>query len=186
MIKKILLAIIGVIVLLFACVVILAFTVSGDYKVERQITINKPKTEVFSYLKMLRNQNDWGPWTKKDPAIKLDYRGTDGTPGFVSSWKSENPEVGAGEQEIKKVVEGDRLDSELRFKQPFESTSDAYIITEAAGENQTKVRWGFTGSMPKPMNVMLLFMDMDKEVGKDFDQGLSNLKRIVETLPVVN
>ena len=55
------------------------------------------------------------------------------------------------------------------------------MITETAGENQTKVKWGFSGTMPKPLNLMLLMMDMDKEVGKDFDQGLSNLKRHLES-----
>ena len=181
MIKKILLTVVALIVLLVAAVVILAFTVSGDYKVEREVTINKPKAEVFSYLKNLKNQNDWGPWAKKDPAIKLDYRGTDGTPGFVSSWKSEMPDVGEGEQEIKKVSEGERVETQLRFKKPFESTSDAYMITEPVSESQTKVKWGFTGAMPKPMNLMMLFFDMDKEVGKDFDEGLSNLKKKLES-----
>ncbi len=186
MIKKILLAIVAVVVLLFACVVILAFTVSGDYKVEREVTINAPKSNVFDYVKHLKNQDTWGPWIKKDPAIKQEYRGTDGNTGFVSAWTSENPEVGAGEQEIKSIAEGSRLDTEIRFKKPFESTSQAFITTEATGANTTKVKWGFTGSMPRPMNLMLLVMDMDKEVGKDFEDGLSNLKRILETPPTIN
>jgi len=186
MIKKILITILTLIVLLFGVVVLLAFTISGDYKVEREITINRPKAAVFDYIKMLKNQNTWGPWTKKDPAMKLDYRGNDGYAGFVSSWKSENPEVGAGEQEIKKVTEGDRLDTELRFKEPFESKSDAYMITEATGPETTKVKWGFSGTMPRPLNLMMLVMDMDKEVGNEFDEGLANLKRILETPPIVN
>ena len=180
MIKKILLGLLALIVLLIGVIVVLAMTVSGDYRVEREITINKPKSEVFDYVKMLKNQNEWGPWAKRDPAIKLDFRGTDGTPGFVSAWKSEKEDVGSGEQEIKKVVEGERIDSELRFKEPFESTSNAYMTTEATGENQTRVKWGFTGTMPRPMNLMLLAVDMDKEIGKDFDEGLANLKRILE------
>ncbi len=186
MIKKILLAIGALIVLLIAALVILAFTVKGDYKVEREVTINRPKTEVFSYIKMLKNQNDWGPWAKKDPNMKVEYRGTDGAPGFVSAWKSENKELGEGEQEIKEVVNGERVDTELRFKVPFEATNDAYMTTEAVSENQTKVKWGFTGSMPKPMNIMLLFMDMDTVVGKEFAEGLTDLKRTLETQPIVN
>ncbi len=178
MIKKILLAIAGLLVLLIAAVVILTLVAPQDYRVEREIVINKPKAEVFAYLKMLKNQNEWGPWIKKDPAMKQEHRGTDGTVGFVTYWNSS--EVGEGEQEIKKIVEGERVDTELRFKRPFESKSDAYMITESVGENQTKVKWGFTGSMPRPMNIMLLAMDIDKEVGKDFDEGFANLKTILE------
>jgi hypothetical protein len=89
-------------------------------------------------------------------------------------------EVGAGEQQIKKVEDGKRIDYELRFKRPFESRSDAYLTFDDAGPAQTKVRWGFSGSMPRPMNLILLVMDMDKEIGKDFEAGLANLKSIVE------
>ncbi len=181
MIKKILVLVLALIVLLVATVVVLAFSISGDYKVERAVTINKPKSEVFSYLKILKNQNDWGAWAKKDPAMQMDFRGTDGTPGFVSAWKSDHDEVGSGEQEIKRVVEGERIDTELRFMEPFNSKSDAYMITEAVGEDQTKVRWGFSGTMPKPFNIMSLFFDMDKEIGKDFDEGLNTLKSKLES-----
>lgn len=180
MLKKILLVAAGLIVLLIAAVVVIALVAPRDFKVERETTINKPKAEVFSYLKMLKNQKDWGPWFEKDPAMKQEFRGTDGTPGFVSYWKSDKDDVGEGEQEIKKIVEGERIDTELRFKQPFESKSDAYLTTESVGDSQTKVKWGFTGSMPVPMNVMLLAMDMDKEVGKDFEEGLANLKARLE------
>lgn len=179
MIKKILIALVAIVVLLAAVVAIASFATATDFKVEREVTINKPKAEVFNYLKELKNQNEWGPWIKRDPAIKLDYKGTDGTVGFVSSWKSENPEVGSGEQEITKIVDGERVDSVLRFREPFESKADAYMITESSGEMQTKVKWGFSGSMPRPMNLMLLFVDMDKEIGKDFDEGLNNLKMIM-------
>lgn len=180
MFKKILIAVGALIVLFIVVGAILVVTTPADFKVEREVTINKPKAEVFAYIKYLKNQNDWGPWYKKDPAMTLRSRGTDGTVGYVATWSSTSDEVGAGEQEIKRIVEGERVDTELRFIRPFESKSDAYMITEAVSENQTKVRWGFNGSMPKPMNLVLLVMDMDKAVGNDFDEGLSTLKSILE------
>lgn len=180
MIKKVLLGLLALVVLLVAIVAVLAFVAPTDFRVERSVTINKPKGEVFGYLKLLGNQNQWGPWFRKDPGMKLESRGKDGTVGFVSAWDSQNADVGAGEQEITKIIEGDRVDTQLRFKRPFESQSDAYMIAEPAGDVQTKVRWGFNGSMPRPMNVMLMVMDMDKEVGKDFEEGLQNLKAILE------
>ncbi|HEV8591427.1 MAG TPA: SRPBCC family protein [Pyrinomonadaceae bacterium] len=180
MIKKIIIAL-GILIVLGVVAVVTATMLSPtDYKVERSVTINRPKAEVFAYLKQLKNQNDWGPWAKKDPGMKMESRGTDGTVGYTQVWDSTKHDVGAGEQEITKITEGERIDTQLRFKRPFESTSDAYMITESTGENQTKVRWGFSGAMPRPMNIMLLMMDMDKEVGKDFDEGLNNLKTILE------
>ena len=158
----------------------MALFVKKDYAVEREITINKPKQEVFDYIKMLKNQRQYSVWQQRDPNVKINYNGTDGTVGFISSWQSENKQVGTGEQEITKIVEGDRIDSKLRFKVPFEAEDDAYMTTEAVSPTQTKVKWGFKGAFPYPMNLMQLMMNMDKEVGGDLGTGLSNLKNVLE------
>jgi hypothetical protein len=178
--KKILGILVGLLLLVIGVLAALVFITPSDFKVEREITINKPRAEVFNYVKLLKNQNEWGPWVKKDPAIKLEYKGTDGEVGFTSSWESNVEDVGVGAQEIKKIVESSQIDTELRFKKPFESTSQAFMILDEASPTSTKVKWGFNGSMPKPLNLMLVFIDMDKEVGKDFDEGLKNLKGILE------
>lgn len=180
MIKKILLALVTVVALIIVVLGIASFLTTTDLKSERSIVINKPKTDVFAYAKMLKNQNEWGPWFKKDPSMKQEFVGTDGTVGFISKWDSTSEEVGAGEQEIKRIVEGERIDTELRFKRPFESKADAYFITEDAGNSQTKVTWGFDSEMPRPFNLMSLFVDMDAMVGKDFQEGLNNMKAILE------
>lgn len=180
MIKKILIALVVLIVLAIAAIAVLSFVAPTEIKVQREVTINKPKSEVFAYAKMLKNQNDWGPWFKKEPTMKQEFRGTDGTPGFVVWWKGEGAETGEGEQEIKKIVDGERLETELRFKQPFESTAQAFLTTEAVGETQTKVKWGFNSAMPRPLNIMCLVVDMDAALGKDFQDGLDSMKQILE------
>jgi hypothetical protein len=175
-IKKILLAI----VLLIATALIAAFFLPKNYAVEREITINQPKDSVFNYVKYLKNQDNYSTWNQKDPAMKKTHSGTDGTVGFIAGWESTNEELGTGEQEIKKIVEGERLDLELRFKVPFEATDNAYMTTEAVSASQTKVKWGFKGAMPYPMNLMLVTMNMDEMLGKELQTGLNNLKTILE------
>ena len=54
------------------------------------------------------------------------------------------------------------------------------MITENVAQNQTKVKWGFTGRSEYPSNLFLLFMDFEKMVGDDFQTGLQNLKNILE------
>ena len=81
MIKKILIAIILVALVLIVGVAIAAYVSPTDFKVERSVAINKSKADVFNYVKYLKNQNDWGPWYKKDPNMALGSRGTDGTVG---------------------------------------------------------------------------------------------------------
>ena len=159
---------------------ITALFVKKEYTVVREVSINKPRQQVFNYLRLLKNQDNFSKWAGMDPAMQKNYRGTDGTVGFVSAWKSEKKDVGSGEQEIKKIAEGKRLDYELRFKEPWESTSNAYLATDAVDSSKTNVTWGFEGKMPYPMNLMCLFMDMDDMIGKDLATGLNNLKGIME------
>lgn len=181
MIKKIIIALALLVVVLIGVVLAAAFMSPTDFKVERETTINKPQAEIYNYARLLKNQNEWGPWFKKEPTMKQEFRGTDGEVGFVSSWKGTTEQVGEGEQEIKKLTPSSRIDTELRFKKPFESKADAYLTLEPVSENQTKVKWGFTGSMPRPLNLFMLVMDMDKEVGKDIGDGLASLKTIMES-----
>ena len=173
--KKVLYIIIG----LIAIVCILGLVAPNDFAVERKVVINKPKDQVFEFVKYLKNQDLYSSWARKDSAMKKEFRGTDGKVGAVSSWEG-NKEVGKGEQEIKQITPGERIDFELRFKKPFEATNKAYMITETAGANQTLVKWGFSGRMPFPMNAMMLFVNMDKQAGEDFEIGLANLKELME------
>jgi hypothetical protein len=172
------------IVLLLAAVIVL-FLIIGlftkkDYKVGRDIIINRSKASVFEYLKLLKNQNKFNVWASMDPNMKTKFTGTDGTEGFISAWDSDNKNVGKGEQEIIKIVEGERIDYEIRFLKPFESTNWAFITTTSINEDQTRVHWEFNAKMKYPMNLMLLFMNMEKMIGNDLAKGLQNLKTILE------
>jgi Polyketide cyclase / dehydrase and lipid transport len=177
---NILVNILLVIAAIAAILLIIALFTKKEYSVEREITIARPKQAVFAYIKLLKNQDNFSKWATMDPDMKKEYQGIDGTVGFVSSWESENKKVGKGTQEIIKITEGERVDFKLHFIIPFEGIANAYMRTASIGENQTIVKWGFDSSMKYPMNLMLLFMNMENMVGNDFATGLSNLKDILE------
>jgi len=170
------LVLVGIIVLLL----ITGLFVDGKYAVEREVTINKPKQVVFDYVKFLKNQNQFSVWAKIDPAMKTEFRGEDATVGFVSAWDSENPDAGKGEQKIVKIDEGSRIDYEIHFIEPMESTDFAYMTFAAPNDSTTSVKWGFHGEMKYPMNLMLLAMDMEKMLAPDLQNGLNNLKALLE------
>jgi hypothetical protein len=169
-----------VLVSLLVSVLVTGLFVNGKYDVEREVTINKPKQEVFDYIKYLKNQDNFSVWAKIDPAMKKDFRGEDGTVGFVSAWDSEDPKAGKGEQKIIKINDGQRIDYELHFIEPFESTDFAYLTTEAVNDSVTTVKWGFDGKMKYPMNLMMLFMNMEEMLAPDLQNGLNNLKTLLE------
>ena len=159
---------------------IIAAFVKKSYSLSSEITINQPKQLVFEYLKLLRNQDNFSKWALMDPNMKKEYHGTDGVAGFIYAWDSEQKNVGKGEQEIIKITEGEQIDFEIRFIKPFAGIAKAYLSTVSLSENETQVIWGFSSKMKYPMNLMLLFMNMDKMVGNDLSIGLSNLKSILE------
>jgi len=167
--------IIGILLL----IIILALIAPKSYEVSRSITINKPLSEVFTYLKSLKNQDNWSPWAERDPNMKKTFTGTDGEVGCISAWESDHNQVGSGEQEITSITDNKEVTTQLRFFKPFESESDAYMRVDDVSDG-TKVTWGFSGKNKFPVSIMMLFMNMEKAVGGDFEQGLAKLKSTLE------
>ncbi len=168
-----------IILAIAALLLILGLIAPKHYEVNRSIIVNKPVSEVFDYLKYIKNQDYWSPWKKKDPNMKQTFEGTDGEVGFISKWEG-NKVVGSGEQEIKRIIENESIESELRFLKPWKSQSDAYLRVVGLDNKQTNVTWGFSGRNKFPFSIFMLFMNMDKAVGKDFEDGLNSLKQQLE------
>lgn len=175
---KILKRVLIVLGVLIAILLLAALFISKEYHLERTITINKPRADVFNYVKFLKNQDHYNKWVRTDPGMKKEFRGVDGTPGFVYAWDSKNDNAGKGEEEIKSIKEGERIDVEVRFEKPFEGIAQTPIITEDAGGGATKVTMGMTGKTAYPMNVMNLFMD--GMLGEDMEASLAMLKDVLE------
>jgi uncharacterized protein YndB with AHSA1/START domain len=170
---KIIFIVVGVIIVIPMA---LAVFVSKDYNVKRDVIIDKPRNEVFDYVRYLKNQDHFNKWVMMDTEMKKDFRGTDGSTGCVYYWDGEK--AGKGEQELVRIVEGDRIECELRFIKPFENTAHAQIITEEIAPNKTRVTWGMAGKNSYPMNFMNLFMN--SMLGSDLDESLSTLKNVLE------
>lgn len=176
---KILKRILIVIAALVAVLLIAALFIPKNYTVVREVVIQKPKQEVFDYVKFLKNQNEFSAWAMMDPNSKKSYTGTDGTPGFTYTWEG-NSKVGKGSQTIASVTEGEKINFDLHFIEPMEGLAKAEISTEALSAMETKVKWLVHSGMPYPFNIFRLFMDMDKMIGNDLETGLKNLKVVLE------
>jgi hypothetical protein len=174
----ILLYILAIIGAILALAFIGALFIKKEYTVLRSITINKPRTEVFNYVRLLDNQVYYSKWVMADPNLQRTSKGVDGTVGFYSKWTSNNKQVGSGEQGITKIMEGERMEVRIHFIKPFDGMATAFWTTESITEDQTKVQWGLNGSSKYPMTLMNLVMD--KMLGVDMEISLHNLKKILE------
>src|SRR5690554_8008509 len=101
--KYLLFTVLGII----ALALIVALFVPKDFANEGDIVINKPKQEVFDYIKYVKNQDNFGVWQLSDPDMETTSEGEDGTVGFKYSWDSK--ELGKGAQVITNIVEGERM-----------------------------------------------------------------------------
>jgi Polyketide cyclase / dehydrase and lipid transport len=164
---------------LIAVILLAAAIMPKALHVSSEIVIERPSMEVFNYVKHLKNQEKYSVWVMADPNIKIDYKGTDGTVGFISSWTSDNKNVGIGAQEITAIKEGERYDVELRFEKPFKATNQAYTTTMPVDSNRTKVTTVFTGRNPFPINLMVPMIK--KMLLKDMNRNFVNLKKILES-----
>jgi hypothetical protein len=172
-ILTIILVLVGIIVLLF----IMALFMKKEYLINREIIINAPRQEIFNYIKQLKNQDNYNKWVMVDPDMKRDFKGTDGTVGFIYGWNG-NKKAGEGQQEIKAIDEGKKIETEIRFVRPMASIAYANTSTESVSDTQTKVSWSNKGAMGYPMNIMVSMVE--KMLAKDMDISLLNLKKILE------
>lgn len=169
---------IGIAGLIGLLLLVAAFAKKG-YTIRREIVVDRPVATVFDYLRHIKNQDLFSVWVMKDPAMAKKFTGTDGTVGFIYGWNG-NKDAGEGEQEIMALEDGKRIEIEVRFKRPFEAVAQTPFTTEPAGEGKTRVSWTMISTMKYPMNIMLVFMDMDKLLGKDMETSLGTLKGLLE------
>jgi hypothetical protein len=169
----ILLVIAGIITLLL----IIALFMKREHYVKREIIINAPRQKVFDYVKLLKNQDQFNKHAKADPDRKEEFKGTDGTVGFTISWNG-NKNVGEGQKEIKNIIEGKRIETEIRFVKPMSATASIIMETESLSDNQTKVSWSNAGILKYPLNIMVPMVE--KMIPKDMDSSLLTLKNILE------
>ena len=164
---------------LIALVMVVAIFTKKDYTIVREIKINKSDTDVYDYLRFLNNHKEFNAWFLKDPNMVETSQNTDGHVGYILKYEG-NKDLGAGEQELIGLIPTKKIEIELRFLKPFKSTSKTPFELERLSASQTNVKWTMQGQMKYPLNFVLLFLDMDKFLGKDVQQSLDNLKSQLE------
>ncbi|POY38978.1 polyketide cyclase [Solitalea longa] len=171
--------ILSVIATLVLLLFVLALVAPKSYSLKRQVIVDQPVHVVFNYLKHLKNQDYFNKWVMMDANLRKQFRGEDGKVGFVYAWQG-NKQAGVGEQEIKRIEENKLVEVEVRFEKPMKGIARTPFSTEEVSQNQTRVTWEMSSTMKYPSNIILLFMNMDKLLGKDIQASLELLKLNLE------
>ena len=107
--------------------------------------------------------------------MKKTFEGPSSGPGAIYAWNGNN-EVGEGRMTIVESKPGELVTMKLEFSRPFKCTNEVNFKLEPSGGG-TRVSWIMDGKNNFMTKAMSLFMNMDKMVGKDFEQGLANLNQ---------
>ena len=170
-----------IIVLIFAIAIIFfGAYLKSDYQITREITIEEPKQQIFNYIKLLKNQNDYSYYNRKDPETIKSYKGTDGEVGFTYIWSSKINSIGSGTQTISKIVEGQEIRCDIQFIKPLRLKSIATIALTEISESETKVTWTFSSVYKFPLNIIIYFVNLEKLIGTDIGSSLMTLKQNLE------
>lgn len=162
---------------IIASILIAASIKPNTVHYERSIVINAPPEKILQHIADFHKWMAWSPWDKLDPNMKRDYAGAAQGIGAKYAW-SGNGKAGEGTMEILEAgTNGVKID--LRFAKPFKSDCTTQFHFTAQN-NATNVRWTMDGPNTFIGKIFSLFMNMDKMIGKDFENGLAGLKAEAE------
>ncbi|TAL25899.1 MAG: polyketide cyclase [Aquabacterium sp.] len=174
MIKTILL------VLAVALVALLAYAATrpDTFAVTRSATIQAPAQKLHPLIADLRAFNTWNPYAKKDPAMRITYRGPASGPGAAYDFDG-NKDAGSGSIELLSDQPPSKVTMELHMIKPMEGRNTIEFDLKPQGY-ATVVTWSMHGPAPYISKLAGIFLDMDKMIGRDFEAGLANLKAAAE------
>ncbi len=176
--KKILGGVIALVILALAVGLLLP----SKTHIERSSEIHATPSAVFAYLNDFHKFNLWSPWAKLDPNTQYTFSGPDQGVGAKMVWRSEHSNVGNGQQQIMISEPDRRVQTALNFGDM--GTAYANFDLVATGAN-TRVTWSFDQDNGYNILGRYFGLMMDKFIGKDYEQGLVNLKSVVESTPAV-
>lgn len=153
------------------------FFLPSAFLVSRSIVINVSPKKVYDLVVEPRQWARWGEWNRRDPAMKVTYKGPPF--GIGARWEWVSKSEGSGTMEITRV-EPDRSVEYTLFFAGFNLKSTGVLRLEPQAA-ATRVTWTSSGDVGgNPVKHYLAVM-MDRMVGPDFEAGLANLKALAES-----
>ncbi len=165
-------------VLVVGALLAYAATKPDTFRVQRSTGINAPAERIFPLIANLKSMNTWNPFVEPDPAIKIAYSGPDSGKGAAHTW-SGNSKVGEGRIEITDAAPSARVNMQLDMQKPMKARNAVEFTLQPNG-NTTTVTWAMSGRQPFIGKLVTVFIDCDKMVGRQFENGLGKLKAIAE------
>lgn len=151
---------------------------SPDFTVTRSATMSAPAENIFNLVNDFHQWAGWSPWAKLDLNAKNMFGSTTSGAGATFEWAGNN-KVGQGKMEIIESQPFTHIKIRLDFLKPMKATNTAEYTFQPQG-TQTTVTWSMRGHNNFIGKAMNIIMNCEKMVGGQFEQGLANMRAIVE------
>lgn len=171
--------IIAIAVVLLTALIIYAAAKPNIFRIWRATSINASPDRIFALITDFHNWDAWSPYEKMDPAMKRNLSGKSRGKGAVYEWESNSSKAGTGRMELIESSPPSKAVIQLDLAKPFEICSIVEFTLEAK-DDTIQVTWDMHGINPFIGKIMGIFYDRDRMVGKEFEEGLANLKTIAE------
>jgi uncharacterized protein YndB with AHSA1/START domain len=169
--------IIVAIALLVGAVLAIAASKPNAFRIQRSTTIKAPAEKIFPHLDDLHAHSAWSPF-EKDPDMKRTHSGAPRGKGAIYEWDG-NRQVGSGRIAITDTVPNSKVMLKLDMFRPF-TAHNLVEFTLVPNGSGTNVSWAMQGPQPFMAKLMSTFINCDKMVGSQFEEGLAKLKAIAE------
>ncbi|MEZ5741020.1 MAG: SRPBCC family protein [Burkholderiaceae bacterium] len=161
---------------LLVLLVLIGFFLPDPHPVERSRLIAQPQEKIWAMLVDPRAWNRWAPWFGRDPDMKITYIGAPS--GVGARWRWASNSEGNGEMQFIAATAPRQLDYALSFD-GMGSAIGKFVLEPATGG--TKVSWQFQSDPGLNPLGRWFGLFLDRLVGPDFEQGLSNLEKLLQT-----
>ncbi len=163
---------------LLGALLIYASTKPDACHFSRSVDVLAPPEKIFPLIDNPRAMNEWNPFVKADPDVKLTYSGPLNGVGAANDFEGDN-RVGAGRAEIIESTPPRRVVVALRMDRPMK-WQNRVEFTIAPRDGGAEVTWAMTGRQPLLGKLFSVFVNTEKMVGGAFESGLADLKARAE------
>lgn len=167
---------ISFIILLLIILGIVGYMLPTKYSVSKTITISANSALIHDYVGDLKRWPSWTPWKGEDPSIKITLGDKTTGIGASQSWTDEH---GGGTLRFTSSSAEKGVEYDLYF-QGGKYTSKSAIQYDSSSQTRTRVKWTLDGDMNMPIIGGYFALFMQYSIGKMFQDGLKQLKAVVE------
>lgn len=159
-----------------------SFFLPKDMNISVTEKLSASPAQLFYQINNVKNWENWSPWHRIDPEMKLIYGEKIKGEGASYTWKSDNRWVGNGAMIIDESVEARMVGTTMKFEGMDDSYADIVILSSEDGGSV--VTWDlnsdYKARMPWQRYGMVFSRMMLK---KSYKEGLKNLDTYIAEHP---